>query len=67
MKGNEELEATRLLDVDDVATMLGVAPQTIYNWVYAKRIPHVKPSRSVLRFRREDIMEWVDRHAVADE
>ena len=46
------------MDVTDVAEMFGVSPKTIYGWVHAKRIPHVKLSRTVLRFRRDAIDEW---------
>ena len=55
-----------LLTVEEVAHLLGVPRQTIYNWVYAKRIPHVKPSRSLLRFRREEIEAWLAARSVPE-
>ena len=58
MVDNGALE--RYLTVDDVANMIGVSPKTVYGWVYAQRIPHVKFSRSVLRFRRSDIDAWAE-------
>ena len=54
----------RPLTVEEAAELLSVAKQTLYNWVCSKRIPHVKLSRSVLRFRRVDLLDWLDGHAV---
>jgi excisionase family DNA binding protein len=53
------------MNVDDVAALLGVARKTVYGWVYAKTIPHVKFGRSVLRFRLSDIEAWAESRAVA--
>ena len=64
MKPQEQPDATRLLDVNDVADMLNVSVKTVYGWVYDKRIPHLKPSRSIWRFRRSDIEAWLDGQAV---
>jgi len=64
-KGTTTMDGERYLNVDDVATLLGVAPKTVYGWASAKRIPHVKLGRSVLRFRLSDIEEWVESRAVA--
>ena len=55
----------RYLNVDDVAAMFGVARKTVYGWVSAKTIPHVKFSRSVLRFRQSDLDKWAESHRVA--
>ena|SRR2546426_33317 len=43
----------RLLDVHEAAEMLGLAPATLYDWAYQRKIPVVKPSgpRGPLRFR----------------
>ncbi|MBT3267004.1 helix-turn-helix domain-containing protein [Candidatus Poribacteria bacterium] len=60
MVGNE-----RFLNVDDVAALFGVSPKTVYGWVHAKAIPHMKLSRSVLRFRPSDIEAWAESRAVA--
>lgn len=57
----------RYMNVDDVAALLGVSPKTVYGWVCAKTIPHVKFGRSVLRFRLSDIGAWADSRAVAVE
>ena len=64
-KGTTMMNGERYLDVHDVATQLGVSPKTVYGWVHAKTIPHVKFSRSVLRFRPSDIEAWAESRAVA--
>src|SRR3989442_3320951 len=49
----ERVLPDRLLDVNEAAAMLGLAPKTLYQWPYERRIPVVKPSgpRGPLRFR----------------
>ena len=64
MERTDATDATRLLDVNDVADMLNVSVKTVYGWVYDKRIPYLKPSRSILRFRKSDIEAWLDGQAV---
>ncbi len=56
--------ADRLLSVDQAAELLNVKRQTLYNWVHQKRIPHVKLSRSVLRFDEGEVRRWLAAHAV---
>jgi excisionase family DNA binding protein len=43
-----------LVSVEEAARVLGVAPKTIRNWQYQKRIPHVKIF-GVIRFKRGDL------------
>ncbi len=65
-KRPEVLEAARLLTLEDVAALIGVAPKTIYNWVNSRRIPHVKPSRSLVRFRLPEILAWIEERSVPE-
>jgi len=53
-------EIDTLLTIDDVAAMLRVSPKTIYNWAYRNLIPRIKIGRGLLRFRRDDILLWID-------
>lgn len=58
----------RLLDVKAAAKMLGVAPSTVYQWSYERRIASVKIGAS-LRFRLSDIEKLIRqslRPALAD-
>jgi excisionase family DNA binding protein len=48
----------RLLDVEDVAEILGMKRDWIYAEVRAGRLPHVRFGRTV-RFRRESIDAWI--------
>jgi excisionase family DNA binding protein len=59
------MDSERYLNVDDVAALLGVARKTVYGWVYAKAIPHLKFSRSGLRFRASDIEAWAESRTVS--
>lgn len=49
----------QLLKVSDVAQLLNVKPQTIYEMVAQDRIPYRKPPGSnILRFDLEEIVAW---------
>ncbi|MDQ7781204.1 MAG: helix-turn-helix domain-containing protein, partial [Planctomycetota bacterium] len=50
-----------LMTVPEVARYMGVREQTVRKWVCQRRIPYVKIGRSV-RFRREDIEEFLRKH-----
>ncbi|MBI5641550.1 MAG: helix-turn-helix domain-containing protein [Nitrospirae bacterium] len=49
----------KLLDIDDVSEMLGVTKATIYAWTSQNKIPHVKLSRKLLKFRGDEIKAWI--------
>ena len=50
----------KLLTVEEITKMLGIKKSTLYSWVHAKSIPHIKIGRRCLRFRERDIIEWID-------
>lgn len=54
-------ESDYLLDVHEAAAMLNIAPTTLRNWAYQRRIPRVKLSglRGPLRFRRSDVQRLI--------
>lgn len=54
----------RLLDVTEVAEMLGLAVGSVYHLVSQKRIPFIRLSGRCLRFRRSDIEAWIAVKAV---
>ena len=41
----------RLLNVKETARLLSVAPSTVYQWAYERRIPSVRLRGRALRFR----------------
>lgn len=54
-------DAERLLRVDEVARLLGVAEGSVYHWVSASRIKGVvRLGSRCLRFQRRALMEWIE-------
>jgi excisionase family DNA binding protein len=49
----------RLMNVGDVAAYLGIDPLSVYRWASRGRLPCVRLSARCLRFRREDIEQFV--------
>ena len=49
-----------LISVKTVAEMLGLAPKTIHNWVYLRKIPFVKYGQKVM-FRPKSLKAWLNR------
>ena len=60
------MPASRLLDVREVAAMLNVSPSWVRDHSTRKqpRLPVVRLG-SLLRFRREDILTWIDEMRLA--
>ena len=54
-------EPDHLLDVHEAAAMLGIAPATLRNWAYQRRIPKVKfgGPHGALRFRVSDLQRLI--------
>jgi excisionase family DNA binding protein len=46
------------VSVDEVATHLGVAKDTVYRWIDAKRLPAERIGR-LWKFKLSDVDEWV--------
>ncbi len=53
----------RLLDVHEAASLLGLAPKTLYRWAHERRVPIVKlfGPRGALRFRLSDLHALIRR------
>ena len=54
------LNKINLISVKTVAEMLGLAPKTIHNWVYLRKIPYVKCGHKVM-FRPKSLKAWLNR------
>ena len=52
-----------LIGVKTVAEMLGLAPKTIHNWVYLRKIPYVKCGQKVM-FRPKSLEAWLNRKEI---
>jgi excisionase family DNA binding protein len=49
----------RLLDICEVSEILGVTKATIYSWTSQNKIPHIKLSNRLLKFREKEIIDWI--------
>jgi excisionase family DNA binding protein len=47
-----------LLSVEDVAVLLGVCRQTVYNYIYREGLPSIQVG-GIRRIRREALDEWL--------
>lgn len=54
-------EPDHLLDINEAAAMLSIAPATLRNWAYQRRIARVKLGgpRGALRFRVSDLQRFI--------
>jgi excisionase family DNA binding protein len=52
-----------LLSVDEVAAWLGVTVQTLRHWRHVHRGPRSLSVGGVVRYRRSDIEDWLERGA----
>lgn len=53
----------RYLNIDELSDYLGLSKNTLYSWVWQKRIPHSKFGRLV-KFDRKAIDCWVEKNSV---
>jgi len=51
----------RFISVDDLAIYLDISKNTIYSWIWQKRIPHCKMGRLV-KFDLREIEAWTEKH-----
>lgn len=64
MNDNEELIAEALLTPIQVAELLAVPISTLSRWRTERReIPWVRVGR-VVRYRPQDVQEWIEEHTV---
>jgi excisionase family DNA binding protein len=49
----------RLLRIDEVSALTGLAVGTLYHFVSEKRIPVVRLSKRCIRFRQSDLSNWI--------
>jgi excisionase family DNA binding protein len=52
-----------LLNVREVAQLLNVKENTVYDWVSSNFIPHYKISKFV-RFRETEVLQWLDKKRI---
>ena len=54
----------RLLNIDEVSKLLGVEVSTIYSWTSKKKIPFIRLSGKLVRFRESEIQKWLEERSV---
>jgi len=52
-----------LLTPEEISKILNVKLSTIYKWTHMGTIPFIKIGK-LIRFKEEDIMEWVEKKKV---
>jgi DNA-binding transcriptional MerR regulator len=50
----------KLLDDAAAAEILGVEPRTLRLWRNTRRLPFLKISSRVIRYRADDLQRWLD-------
>lgn len=55
----------RLLTVEEVADILAASTKAIYSWAASRKIPAFKVN-GLLRFKPEEIQEWLEESRVKD-
>jgi len=54
----------RIVDIETAAEHCGLSRKTLYSYVSARRVPHIKLGRAV-RFDLGELDRWLDEHKVA--
>jgi excisionase family DNA binding protein len=54
------LQQDRLLTINEVSELTGLAVGTLYHLVSQKRIPVVRLSTRCIRFRYSDLLKWFE-------
>jgi len=61
---SEKMIENNLMDVRQVAELLGLVPGSVYHLISEKRLPVVRLSSRCVRFRRCDIDRWIAERVV---
>jgi len=56
----EDLQDLQLLRAEDVARILKVTPSAVFKWAKAGVIPSYRIHEKCLRFKREDIVAFIE-------
>ena len=55
----------KLLNIDELSEWLGIEKSTIYAWTSKKHIPHIKLGKKALRFRLNEVLDWLSEKSVS--
>jgi excisionase family DNA binding protein len=56
---SDTAKSERLLTIQEVSELTGLAVGTLYHFVSQQRIPVVRLSRRCIRFRYSDLLDWI--------
>ena len=56
---SDSLDPERLLTINEVAELTGLAVGTLYHFVSERRIPVIRLSKRCIRFRQSDLSDWI--------
>ena len=56
----EPTSAAKLLNVQEAAEYLGLAPGTVYHMISEERMPVTRLSKRCVRFRLDDLDKWLE-------
>ena len=54
-----------LLNETEAAALLHLEPRTLRLWRQQRGLPHFKPTRKVVLYRRSDLLAWLEQSRVA--
>lgn len=54
-----------ILNETEAAALLHQEPRTLRLWRHARGLPHFKPTRKVVLYRRADVLAWLEQSRVA--
>jgi len=57
--------ARKFIGVKELAEYLGIKIDTLYSWIYQRKIPYVKVGRLV-KFDSIQIDEWISKNSVKE-
>lgn len=54
-----ELQTKEIVTAEEAAVIIGKSLSTLYKYTAKGSIPHFKPSRKALYFKRSDLVRWM--------
>ncbi|MGB9878346.1 MAG: helix-turn-helix transcriptional regulator [Candidatus Pelagibacter ubique] len=56
----------KLLSSQEVAMLLGVPVERIYTWTHMRKLPYIRISRKMIRFRKSDVEKWLQERTIKE-
>ncbi|MGD1086072.1 MAG: helix-turn-helix domain-containing protein [Verrucomicrobiota bacterium] len=62
---NNDFQSAELWTEEKAASFLAVKPRTVRLWRQTRGLPHIRITSKVIRYRKSDIDDWLERRRVA--